>query len=244
MVAEADALDDLAVAHVEAGDYAFGKYGSSSSVRNRCSSRARPLTTAATPVASSARRSSASRTPPDACHAIAGKRSHGRRVQGQVRPGERAVAIDVGAEHVTQRARAVAVLGVLQDFPQAARRVLLPAVRREHGATRRVVPHVECEHDAIRPVAVEPAAQLLRPRNGDAADHHPRGASRPECLERGLRADATADLQLDPGLRRERRDQCVVRRRPVARAVEVDDVHAARAPCPILAASTLSGSSA
>src|SRR5208283_5790986 len=69
MVAEAHALDDLSVAHVEAGDYAFGKNGRSSSSGMSSSSSALPLIAAAAPHAASARKSRASRMPPEACHA-------------------------------------------------------------------------------------------------------------------------------------------------------------------------------
>jgi hypothetical protein len=79
MVAEPQALDDLAVAHVEAGNYAAGKNGAISLSGIRSSIKARPLMAQATPVAASACRSVASRTPPDACQAMAGKRrTHSR----------------------------------------------------------------------------------------------------------------------------------------------------------------------
>ena len=47
MIAEANALDDLAVPYVEAGDNAFGKNGRNSSGEIRFSSIALPLITAA-----------------------------------------------------------------------------------------------------------------------------------------------------------------------------------------------------
>jgi hypothetical protein len=72
MLAKAHALDHLAGAHVEAGNYAFGKNGLSSSIGMSSSSNARPLTAAATPSRSRAARSAAQRMPPDACHAIRG----------------------------------------------------------------------------------------------------------------------------------------------------------------------------
>ena len=75
MIVKAHPFDDLAVAHVQAGDYAFGKNGRSSSTgneileqrlaadRRRCAARRQGF---AGP--------RASRTPPDACQAIRGKR--------------------------------------------------------------------------------------------------------------------------------------------------------------------------
>src|SRR6185437_8781441 len=74
VVAEADALYDLAVADVEAGNDASSKNGCSSSGLMRSSSSALPLTAAATPVRARAARSAASRTPPDACQAMRGWR--------------------------------------------------------------------------------------------------------------------------------------------------------------------------
>ncbi|HEX5161107.1 MAG TPA: hypothetical protein VFV88_05265, partial [Steroidobacteraceae bacterium] len=64
MIAEADALDDLSVANVEAGNYAFGKNGRNSDGLIISSSSALPLMAAALPVAASAARSAALRTPP------------------------------------------------------------------------------------------------------------------------------------------------------------------------------------
>src|SRR5262249_14751488 len=66
-VAEADALYNLAVADIEAGDDASCKNGRNSSEVIRSSSNALPLTAPATPVLASVARSDASRTPPDAC---------------------------------------------------------------------------------------------------------------------------------------------------------------------------------
>jgi len=51
VVAELHALDDAAVADVEAGDDATGKNGLNSSSEMRSSSRALPLMAACTPVA-------------------------------------------------------------------------------------------------------------------------------------------------------------------------------------------------
>jgi len=72
VIAEADALYDLAVADVEAGDDAFGKNGRNSEGLIISSNKALPLMAAAAPSAASAARSAALRTPPDACQAICG----------------------------------------------------------------------------------------------------------------------------------------------------------------------------
>ncbi|HET9475494.1 MAG TPA: hypothetical protein VFO82_16450, partial [Steroidobacteraceae bacterium] len=67
MIAETDSFDYLPVADVEAGDYAFGKNGANSAGLINSSNNALPLMAAALPVAASAARSAALRTPPDAC---------------------------------------------------------------------------------------------------------------------------------------------------------------------------------
>src|SRR6185436_8676472 len=72
VIAEANALYDLAVADVEAGDDAFGKNGRNSEGLIISSNKALPLMAAAAPSAASAARSAALRTPPDACQAICG----------------------------------------------------------------------------------------------------------------------------------------------------------------------------
>ena len=72
VIAEANSLYDLAVADVEAGDDAFGKNGPNSVGLISSSSNALPLMAAALPMAASAARSAAERTPPEACQAICG----------------------------------------------------------------------------------------------------------------------------------------------------------------------------
>ena len=72
VIAKLDALDDFAVANVEAGNYATCRYGPSSSVLILPSSNALPVIAAYAPSSSSARRSSACLTPPDACNLIVG----------------------------------------------------------------------------------------------------------------------------------------------------------------------------
>src|SRR5690606_8062174 len=74
VIAEPDAFDDDAAAHVQAGDYASGKNGFSSSSVIRPSSSALPETAEATSVAARACKSRASRTPPEATNAIPGQR--------------------------------------------------------------------------------------------------------------------------------------------------------------------------
>src|SRR6185312_5184633 len=72
VVAEAHALDHLAVAHVEAGNDAAAQHASASATVKLPSSRARPRITAFAPASRAARISSSERTPPDACSASCG----------------------------------------------------------------------------------------------------------------------------------------------------------------------------
>ena len=72
MVAEAHALDDLAVPYIEARDDAFGKNGRNSSGEILFSSSARPLIAAATPHSDSERKSRAAAMPPEACQCSSG----------------------------------------------------------------------------------------------------------------------------------------------------------------------------
>ena len=104
MVAEAQALDDLAVAHVEAGNYAAGKNGAISSERNpvldqraaadRAGDAGRGQRVQVRGVAHAARR-----LPGDG-----GEAAHAFAVERDVGPGERAVAADVRAQHVAHAA--------------------------------------------------------------------------------------------------------------------------------------------
>jgi hypothetical protein len=72
VIAEANALYDLAVADVEAGDDAFGKNGRNSEGLINSSNKALPLMAAALPTPASVCKSAASRTPPDACRCSVG----------------------------------------------------------------------------------------------------------------------------------------------------------------------------
>ena len=102
MIAEAHALDDLSVANVEAGDYAFGKNGCNSSTGMSSSSKALPLIAAAAPAAASACRScgvanSAGGLPLDM--RIAPRRLA---IKRDVRAVQGAIAAHVGAQHVLE----------------------------------------------------------------------------------------------------------------------------------------------
>src|SRR5574337_897107 len=72
MVAEAYALDHLAVTHVETGNDATAQHASASSTLKRPSSNARPRITPCAPASRAARMSASERTPPEACTARVG----------------------------------------------------------------------------------------------------------------------------------------------------------------------------
>ena len=73
VAAEPDALDDHAVLHVKAGDYAFGQHWIASSTVKRPSRSARPTMTPQAPVLLTARMSSSPPIPPEARKPMAGK---------------------------------------------------------------------------------------------------------------------------------------------------------------------------
>jgi len=75
VVAEANALDDAAVADVQAGNYASRENDPASCLVSVPSSSALPVMAAAAPQARRASRSVTSRTPPEACRPISGKRA-------------------------------------------------------------------------------------------------------------------------------------------------------------------------
>jgi len=102
-------------------------------------------------------------------------------------------------------------------------------MRDQHRAAGGVVSDVEREHDSIRIVSFEPVPELAWLEDGKTADHHPGYTDREQCGKPILRADASADLQRDPWQGGETRDQVPVRRRAVARAVEIDDVQSSGA---------------
>ena len=128
-----------------------------------------------------------------------------------------------------ERAATIARDRVLKNLPQASRPGLLPAMRDQQWTASGVVPYVECEHDAIRIVTFEPVPEFVWLEDGQTADHHPRDTGREQCGKPILRADASADLQRESGQGSETRDQVPVRRRAVARAVEIDDVQSSDA---------------
>ena len=155
--------------------------------------------------------------------------THGFRIQRQVRPGQRAVATDVGTQHV----READVHESLDERPQRRRARLLPAMRRETRNAASVETDVEREHEAARVQLEHPAHHALGLGHGNAADHCAVDAGVEQLANALDRAQPTADLQLHSARLGQQQHGRAIRLGAVACAVEIDDVHAARAKRPI-----------
>ncbi len=193
VVAEAHALDDLAVAHVEAGNYAFGKNGRSSSGVMRSSSNALPLIGRRYADPASAARSAAWRTPPEACQCDPRKAAQRLAVQLEIGSGERAVALDVGAEYVAAgRMRAEGV----DRAPTAPRRRpgCQPRVRTR-GSPRSSRRTSKARQTRSAPKCSSHAPTSPRLLDRRAADHHARDAVAQQSLDAPRPAHPAADLQ-------------------------------------------------
>ena len=106
--------------------------------------------------------------PPEACQATRGKAAHGLAYSADVRTAERAVALDVGAQHVAQARRAAKRR---DGVPQRKRVCLAPAARCSRGAPAVIEPHVEGEADrARRRSRASQARDFVRPLDRGAAD--------------------------------------------------------------------------
>ena len=207
VIAEAHALDDLAVADVEAGDYAFGKNGASSFAVDAVLRAARvPLIAAATPVArarADRRRRARRPTPASAIVRIA---AHALR---RTAPGSAPTV----RRRVRRRCRARVCRPcgtiALDGFPERRASILLPAMRRERAGTPlRIDAHVEGQDDRSRrrTLAASPATsvglrrrQRCRPRR---ARRRARAVRRPLARRARRRRPGCSS----PTLRREPHD--------------------------------------
>ncbi len=195
VVAEAHALDDLAVAHVEAGDYASGKNGRSSSSGMRSSSSALPLIAAAAPHVGQRAQiarvaDAAGGLPLRSAESVARASAY----SAEVRSGERAVAARC---RCTARAagRASAKLATASHSDSCG--LLAPAVRAHARHARRVEPHVEGQADAL---GAEVVAASVRTCSGRSTAALP------------MTTRATPQVEQFARLRR----GCARRRRPAA----------------------------
>ncbi len=158
--------------------------------------------------------------PPEACQSICGWRRAASWYNATLGPAERAVAGDVGTQHMPQVRRGVIVHGA----PQGRRRLLLPSVGRDPRYACRIDAHIEGQRDSLRAEMLQPALHLLHLGESSAADHHARCACIQHQLERRSIAQTASDLQLDGPLRSQPHDDCLIVELSVAGAVEIDDV--------------------
>ena len=143
--------------------------------------------------AASAARSAASRTPPDAWNAMRAN-AHALAYSAMFGPVKRAVAVDVGAQHVLEARGAVALDG--RGAGSASRSCVQPwvAISGAPAASSRTS---SAEREAIGAEFREPAATGVGVADGQAADD---GARRTRCervLEARARSNAAAELHLD-----------------------------------------------
>ena len=193
VVAEAHALDDLAVADVEAGDDAFGKNGRNSSDVIRSSSSALPLIAAATPMR--VQRGEVRRI----AHAAGGLPRELR----EARAARRAYSATFGPASAPSRSMSVhstCCRPAARTAPAASHRrqrrclrssrACARAARRRRRRARRA--RGRC---APAPKLLEPAGDIAGSLDGGAADHDARDAVAPAGpRSTAARAHAAADL--------------------------------------------------
>ena len=197
----------------------------------RSSSSALPLIAAATPTrarAAPGRRPPA--TPPEACQAIAGWRRTRLDVQIEIGSPQRAIALDVGAQHVAQPR-------VREDRQQPATATTRVSTARQPRVRSRGTPLVvDAAHRwpgrrVRRRTAAASRARSIGLAHGGAADHHAGDARRRAGrVDIGARAHAAADLDV---VRRDCAARCGGSRRgwPACRRgpIQVDQVQPAGA---------------
>jgi hypothetical protein len=145
-------------------------------------------------------------------------------IQREIRSFQCAVAIDVGAQHVLQAGRQVA----LDHVPKRLLRALRPAAGLDARRAASVEPHVEREADLVGAEARHPGRYLRGLFDGRAADHDAIDAMAQQVVDDRQCAQAATDLQVHRLLAGEPNDDVAVREPTVARAVEVDDVQPGR----------------
>ena len=236
VVAKPHALDHLAVAHIETGNYAFGKNGCNSSAGIRFSSNALPLMAAAAPASARACKSRASRMPPEACHSICGWRRTASRYRSTFGPGQCAVAAHIRAQHVLERRAGE----IRHRAPQRQFRLPLPAMSGDARRAVRVQPHVEGQRQALRAEVIEPGPHLLDAASRAALPITTRATPSVQHLRdrRGI-AQSAAHLHLERGLRRQSHDDGAIAGAAVLRAPSRSTTCSQSAPRPrYFAAST------
>ena len=225
VIAEANALYDLAVADVEAGDDAFGKNGRNSEGLINSSNKALPLMAAAAPSAASARqvggRAHAARgLPGDLRIAL-----HGFGVQRQAGPCSAPSSSTSVHSTCLQAMRQIGVDG----FPERELRFLGPAARQHARHTLGVVADVEGQADLLGAVFLEPGLHLGGLFHRGAADDDAVDAIAQQVVDHRRRAHAATHLDVQGALRGEADDDAAIGEPAVLGAVEIHDVQPARA---------------
>ena len=184
-----------------------------------------PLIAAATPVARNATRSEASRTPPEACQRIAGK----RRAASAYRPtaGPPIAPSRSTSVHSTCSSPTAANPATASHSDRPVARVQ-PRVCTS-GAPEASPRTSNGEADALGAELHDPLRDRRRLLHRRAADDDTVDAVAQQVVDHGQRTHAASDLQVDRVLARETQQQRTVRELPVARAVEIDDVQPGRA---------------
>ena len=206
VVAEAHALDDDAVAHVQAGNDAAAQHASASSSRSVPSSRALPSDDAgARRLRAARRRRRRSRTPPEACQCdLRPARGAARDTSAMFGPAEHAVARDVGAQHVAQA-------GAAKRVEQRRRRSASPSLRSSRVDGR---PPATVRRRGAR----RARAQIDRRRMSSSQSANASGIARPPAC-RPRRASAphragastSAAAHAAAGLHAQRRSRAIAR---------------------------------
>ncbi len=151
-------------------------------------------------------------------------------IQIDVRPFEGAIAAHVGTQHVFE----IEVDEVGHGIPEREPRLFAPAVDGNSGFTALVEAYIECQYDALWPIALEPLFYILDPSHGRAADDYPRHTGLEHSRDRLGVTHAATHLKLDGILPRQANDELPVTTSAVAGTVEVDDVQPIGAQAPVL----------
>src|SRR6185437_14978092 len=208
VVAKTHALDHLAVAHVQTGNYAFGKNGCKSSAAMSSSSNALPLTAALAPACASARRSRASRTPPEACQWMSGWRraaSPYRSMFGPLKAPSRPTSVHSTCLSCVPEKFASALQRVESDWrcqPWVATQGQPPLSRTSKASTTRSAPKCS-SHARTCPTSVSAALPITTraaPRSSMRVTAAVSRKPPPTCSLRPLVAASSSMMARLPGL--------------------------------------------
>src|SRR6202012_882890 len=101
-------------------------------------------------------------------------------VKRKIGPGQGAVPADIGAKHVFQLRRAIA----LDRFPQGTFGLPLPAVRHDARHSQRIDGNIESQGQPLWAELPQPRLNEFNLRHGGAADHSTFDSHSQHLLER------------------------------------------------------------